>query len=54
MEKKTKLIQVRVTRGEQDRIRWLAGQYTNGNVSEWMLYAALEAPRKLLKFRDKK
>lgn len=45
---KQKNIQIRVTEKEKNRIKMLADLYAFGNVSAWITYAALNAPRKRL------
>jgi hypothetical protein len=41
-------LHVRLSRWEMNRIKGLAGLYAFGNVSLWVIYAALNAPRKHL------
>lgn len=41
-KKSERLNQIRVTKAEKDRIRWLADQYAGGNLSAWVVLAATE------------
>ena len=47
-QKKTKWIQLRVTEFEKNRIKWLAKQYAGGDMTRWILNAALNIDRKML------
>lgn len=42
----TEKIEVRVSEFEKNRIKWLAKKYANGNVSLYLIYHAMNAPRK--------
>jgi len=42
----------RCTEKEMNRIIWLAGHYAGGNVSRWVVYAALNAERKFLTMNE--
>jgi hypothetical protein len=44
----------RCTEKEMNRIIWLASQYAGGNLSRWMVYAALNVERKYLTLNDVK
>jgi hypothetical protein len=39
----------RCTKKEYERIRFLANEYANGNVSRWLIHGALTAERSYLK-----
>lgn len=39
-------IEIRVSEFEKNRIKWLAKKYANGNMSLYMIYHAMNAPRK--------
>lgn len=54
MEKKLEVFQIRLTRGDKSRLKWLAKQYANGNLTQWLVYAGLNAPRKMLPPAKKK
>lgn len=43
-----RMLKVRASEEAANRIQWLADTYAGGNLSLWMRYAALEAPRKYL------
>jgi hypothetical protein len=49
MEGKSIKRQFRFAEKEFNKIQLLADMYAGGNVSEWIRYAALNAPRKILK-----
>jgi hypothetical protein len=49
MKAKSTQIQIRTTEFEKNRIKILADKYAGGNISAWILYGALNAPRKFLK-----
>lgn len=38
-------IEIRVSQYEKERIKFLADQFAGGNVSLWVTYCALNAPR---------
>lgn len=42
----TEKIEVRVSEFEKNRLRWLANKYANGNLSLYVIYHAMNAPRK--------
>lgn len=42
------VIKVRVSQQEKAMIKFLADQFAGGNVSLWVVYCALNAPRELL------
>lgn len=42
-------LQIRLTHQEKNRIKALASIYAGGNMSLWMIYGALSAPRVFLK-----
>lgn len=44
---KTKTVKFRITEKEFNRVRMLAAMYAEGNVSQWIRFAVLEAPRKV-------
>lgn len=44
----------RCTEKEMNRIIWLANQYAGGNVSRWLVYAALNVERKYLTLNEVK
>lgn len=46
---KIKRLELRVNAADWSRIKALANIYMGGNVSKWLLYGALEAPRVLAK-----
>lgn len=58
VNKLLKRIEIRCSEREKNRIKWLAGKYCNGNVSQYLIYAALHIPpeeidiRKLKNFRE--
>jgi hypothetical protein len=45
---KDHVIKFRASDKERNRIRFLAEQYAGGNSSMWLVYAALNAPRRFL------
>lgn len=47
-----KKIELRVSEFEKNRIKWLADRYANGNISLWVVYCALNAPRKEINFDE--
>lgn len=42
----TEKIDIRVSEFEKHRIKWLADKYANGNVSLYLMYHGMNAPRK--------
>lgn len=46
---KTAEIKIRCTEAEKQKITFLAKTYAGGNMSAWLLWAAINAPRKFLK-----
>lgn len=42
----TEHIHIRVSEFEKNRLQWLADKYANGNLSLYMIYHAMNAPRK--------
>lgn len=52
--KQNKKIELRCTEMEKNRIKWLADRYADGNVSLYMIYAALNMPRKKIFPNDMK
>jgi len=42
----TEKIEIRVSEFEKNRIKWLAQKYANGNVSLYLIYHGMNAPRK--------
>lgn len=51
-EKLSEVITIRVSPFEKNFIKGLADMYSQGNLSLWMTYAALNAERKFLKEDD--
>lgn len=41
-------IEIRVSQIEKERIRFLADQFAGGNMSLWIVYCALNAPREMI------
>lgn len=41
-----KKIEIRVSEFEKNRLQWLADKYANGNVSLYLIYHGMNAPRK--------
>jgi len=50
----TTKIDIRVSQFEKNRIKWLADKYANGNVSLYLIYHAMNAPRKEVDPKDLK
>lgn len=50
--KLNEVIQIRVSDFEKNRLKFLAEKFANGNLSLWIIYCALNAPRKKLKFDE--
>jgi len=48
----TEKIETRVSEFEKNRIQFLADKYANGNVSLFMVYHAINAPRKEIDEKD--
>lgn len=48
------ILKIRVSRAVADRLQWLADTYAGGNLSLWLRYAGLEAPRVYLTPHKKK
>lgn len=44
IEKKTEVLRCRVDSAQFSRVRALADLYADGDISEWLRYAALNAP----------
>ena len=42
----TEKIEIRVSPFEKNRIKWLADKYANGNMSLYLIYHGMNAPRK--------
>ena len=42
----TEFIQIRVSEFEKNRLQWLADKYANGNLSLYVIYHGMNAPRK--------
>ena len=42
----TEKIEIRVSEFEKNRLKWLANKYANGNVSLYLIYHGMNAPRK--------
>ena len=42
----TEKIEIRVSEFEKHRIKWLAKKYAHGNVSLYLIYHGMNAPRK--------
>lgn len=42
-------LKIRVSRLEKERIKFLADKFAGGNMSLWITYCALNAPRKKIK-----
>jgi hypothetical protein len=49
MNKKTEVLQIRLTPKEKNQIRMLAKVYADGDVSTWIRWAAINAERKFIK-----
>lgn len=45
---KTQVVNIRFSEYEKNKIQMLANVYANGNLSKWLTYAGLNAPRKYL------
>jgi len=45
-------IEIRVSKQEKEKIKFLANKFAYGNVSLWMIYCALNMPRRKIKFND--
>lgn len=50
--KLSKKIELRCSDYEKIRIKWLADKYAGGNISLWLIYAAINAPRKKIDQSD--
>lgn len=48
MAVRTQRLEIRLTEKEKNRIKILAGIYCEGNISQWVVHAAINAPRKIL------
>ncbi len=46
--KKTETVQLRLTEFDKNRIKMLADKYAEGNMTDWILYGAINAPRKFI------
>ncbi len=46
--------QIRLTEFEKNRLKWLADMYAEGNISLYIIYAALNIDRKKIKPNDLK
>lgn len=47
-QKKERRVELRLSVHDDARIRKLAELYAGGNISKWITYAALNAPRKII------
>jgi len=47
--KKSVTVKFRITTKDLNRAKMLAAMYADGNLSEWIRFAVLEAPRKVLR-----
>lgn len=47
-KKLTEILHIRVSEIEKNRIKFLAEKFANGNISLWVTYCALNAPREKL------
>lgn len=52
MTKLDKKIEIRVSESEKNRIKFLADKFCDGNMSRWIVYAALNVARKKVKKYD--
>ena len=48
MENLTDYIHIRVSKFENNRLKWLADKYANGNLSLWIIYASLNIDRSMI------
>lgn len=48
-EQKTERLYIRITKKNLNRIKTLALTYSNGDITSWVTYAAINADRKILK-----
>lgn len=46
-------INIRLTKKQKNRIKALAEIYCDGNISAWIAYSAINAPRKFLLEKEK-
>ena len=47
--KKTKVVQIRISEYDKNRLKYLAERYASGSITKWIIHAIKEAPRKYLK-----
>ncbi|MCK5608289.1 hypothetical protein KAR91_40785 [Candidatus Pacearchaeota archaeon] len=52
--KNSEKLQIRLTEYEKNRIKWLADKYANGNMSLYLIYAALNIDRRKIRPDDVK
>ncbi len=53
-KKKIETVQVRLTEFEKNRIKILAKKFAGGNMSQWIVHGAMNAPRRMLPQPEKK
>jgi hypothetical protein len=54
IKKKIYTIQLRVTEFEKNRIKMLADKYSDGNMTAWVVWGAMNAPRKIIIRKERK
>lgn len=47
-----KFVKIRVSEYEKNRIKYLADNFAGGNMSLWIIYCALNMPRKKIKTKE--
>lgn len=47
-KRKAYKVQFRISEYEKNKIKMFAAKYAGGNLSAWLIYAAMNAPRKFL------
>ena len=46
MRKSNQRINIRVSEHDKNRLQWLADKYADGNLTKFLVYSALNAPRR--------